>query len=1199
MKKIKKILFILISIFVYTNVADAKAVSIDEIPNESYVIGSYLLTRDDNEIYNTENMSDNPNKIYDEYEGLNDQTIMLAASSIKNPNFSNMIIYYKNYRGAWRNGTTGEAIEVGDNFEITHVNGVCMDSSCMGDEFKITFEAQEYEKDVFQTKEIYLGYGDKITSAQQPTLNNRPGYKFVCWTIKGEYECFDFNISITDDGTRIPEGGRELTLEIKWEQIGYKVTYDSNFQGGSSTTLDECHYYDETNPNNCKFALYDSLNISENSGYRFLGWALTPDGKTIYQPETEMSIILGNEEEITLYAIWSARDYQIKYDLNGGTFNVNDEVTNGFDSETEKIVLFTPTRVGYKFTGWTLNGKAFDGTDFPRQDLLVKANWEKITYSFTYNNQEKKCTYDERCELDFTTTEKAGQDFLGLYLEDGSKLPSYVINFTTEDGKNYVVEDKYATIKYTISYDYRGGSVSINNPTEFEFRENGVNNIQLFSPEREGYNFAGYEIEGPATIGEDKKTLTINEAGSIKVTAKWTAIEFSFTYNGETKTCQYDQKCTLEFKEPVVEGKEFKYWYYIENGGLGNKVRIDNNVTNYTSVPATYNIEAEMGDITYNISYNYNGGVVSTPNKVEYTVTETTIPLTEPTKKGYKFVEWKTSENAEITDNNLVIKTSGNVTLEAIWEPIQYTLKHNDKTQTCTYDTECQIEFTADDIAGKTFSHWYIGEGASAKIISNYVTNLTSNEEEIEVKASYTLNKYRVKYDLDGGVMPNDVENTLYVEYDSDKENIYTLVNPTKLGYTFKGWAKSDESNVEIAGNKMTVTAIGEIKLVAEWTPVNVTINYYEENDVVYGSANTCAYNECTIITEHPEKEGYIFDGWRTENGLVYQGGSSITSDETYVINLYAKWTKEYRNTISYDLAGGNIQEGNLPTSYVDNETIVIPGVTKVGYTFKGWKMNNTTLELNAEGNTEITNSTGDINLVAEWEENKYTISFNYNGTEIGKKECSYDTPCELGEHTIDDEDVELIGWALEEKGPLYYGDNITIRNLTTEAEEITLYAVTRELVTRYTITYELDGGEMAEDAITSVVAGKQLDKLPTATKEGFEFAGWFYADNDEPFVEGTTITSSIVLKAKWSEVVSNVYNIDYESGYGEVELENATTSVKEGGTITQLPSVTPVEGYNFMGWKNKEDLEGEFITPETIINSSMTLVAIWEPITE
>jgi len=100
-------------------------------------------------------------------------------------------------------------------------------------------------------------------------------------------------------------------------------------------------------------------------------------------------------------------------------------------------------------------------------------------------------------------------------------------------------------------------------------------------------------------------------------------------------------------------------------------------------------------------------------------------------------------------------------------------------------------------------------------------------------------------------------------------------------------------------------------------------------------------------------------------------------------------------------------------------------------------------------------------------------------------------------------------------------------------------------------------------------------------------------------FVEGTTITSSIVLKAKWSEVVSNVYNIDYESGYGEVELENATTSVKEGGTITQLPSVTPVEGYNFMGWKNKEDLEGEFITPETIINSSMTLVAIWEPITE
>ena len=87
---------------------DATVVDIDEIDRNSYVIGTHLFTRE---------------KV-DEYQGqLTTRLIMLASATIESDELSDMVMYYKNPRGQWVDGLTGEPIEnMPNSFDLTHKN---------------------------------------------------------------------------------------------------------------------------------------------------------------------------------------------------------------------------------------------------------------------------------------------------------------------------------------------------------------------------------------------------------------------------------------------------------------------------------------------------------------------------------------------------------------------------------------------------------------------------------------------------------------------------------------------------------------------------------------------------------------------------------------------------------------------------------------------------------------------------------------------------------------------------------------------------------------------------------------------------------------------------------------------------------------------------------------------------------------------
>ena len=96
-------------------------------------------------------------------------------------------------------------------------------------------------------------------------------------------------------------------------------------------------------------------------------------------------------------------------------------------------------------------------------------------------------------------------------------------------------------------------------------------------------------------------------------------------------------------------------------------------------------------------------------------------------------------------------------------------------------------------------------------------------------------------------------------------------------------------------------------------------------------------------------------------------------------------------------------------------------------------------------------------------------------------------------------------------------GTEITEESNSKNYIEASIKAQPYTPVTTYSITFNTNGGSPVQTQ--NVVSGSKLSNLPTTTKEGYTFAGW-YTDEalTQPFSADTAITKNTVLYAKWTE---------------------------------------------------------------------------------
>ena len=183
----------------------------------------------------------------------------------------------------------------------------------------------------------------------------------------------------------------------------------------------------------------------------------------------------------------------------------------------------------------------------------------------------------------------------------------------------------------------------------------------------------------------------------------------------------------------------------------------------------------------YTITFDTNGGSEIAPITQDYG-TEITAP-DNPTRKGYTFKGW----DKEIPET----MPAENITVKAQWEINQYTITFdtNGGSEIAPITQDYGTEITAPDNPtrkGYTFKGW-------DKEIPR-----TMPVENITVKAQWEINQYTITFDTNGGseIAP------ITQDYGTE---ITAPDNPTRKGYTFKGWDK--EIPKAMPAENITITA--------------------------------------------------------------------------------------------------------------------------------------------------------------------------------------------------------------------------------------------------------------------------------------------------------------------------------------------------------------------------------------------------------
>ena len=415
-------------------------------------------------------------------------------------------------------------------------------------------------------------------------------------------------------------------------------------------------------------------------------------------------------------------------------------------------------------------------------------------------------------------------------------------------------------------------------------------------------------------------------------------------------------------------------------------------------------------------------------------------------------------------------------------------------------------------------------------------------------------------------------------------------------------FVSSNPNIATVDGNKVTAVNIGTFTLTGSFTlgyelkkydfvitvtGLEYTINYELDGGTNPDSAPVKYTEGEGAKLPTPTKEGYEFLGWSTEQGSI-QYITEINASQSGDLTFYANWEKILvYSSITYNLDGGT-NPTDAPVEYVEGVGVTLPIPTKEGYKFLGWSeeqpSTSSTYYINEISNLE----TGDITVYAHWEKILIYSSISYN-LDGGKNPS--DAPSEYVEGVGVTLPVptktgyKFMGWSLD-------GQSAIITEISNnQTGNVKVNAHWNKLPVYSTITYNLDGGKNPTDAPSKYLEGEGV-KLPTPTKEGYEFLGWSESINSTKYITeiSSSKTGNVKLYANWKEIII-MSAITYELD-GGTNSQNAPTEYQEGKGVT-LPVPTK-SGYKFLGWSLSEGSTSYVKEITSTQKGNVTVYANW-----
>ena len=444
--------------------------------------------------------------------------------------------------------------------------------------------------------------------------------------------------------------------------------------------------------------------------YTFSGW-YTDQSLTKPAPSFPAKVT----GAVNYYAKYVA-GYQVKYNLAGGQFSDGStSATEKHNVDTTVVVKEAPTRKGYKFTGWTVEG--LDGTTInsgdsftmPNGNVTLTANWEKkdINDYVTLKTKDVTETYNGQSHAagEATAVAKAGKE---------NEIGKLTVEYQKADGKWTTNREEITakdvsdskTVNVRVSSDdcleYVTGTEKITiNPATLTVKTEGAKRAYNGKPLTAEGTITGFvngetakfTVTGTQTaVGSSKNTYKIvwtettkadnyqvsETVGTLTVTDQ--SIEDSkkitvgtlgnVVYNGKNQK-QEPAVTTKDGKTTLVKGTDYTLSYSKDTKNVGEVTVTVTGKGNYSgTVQRKYQItKAPLTVETQSDSKVYDGKPLTAPGTVkgfvegenaelQVTGTQTAVGSS---KNTYKIVWTETTK----ADNYQVSETVGTLTVTA------------------------------------------------------------------------------------------------------------------------------------------------------------------------------------------------------------------------------------------------------------------------------------------------------------------------------------------------------------------------------------------------------------------------------------------------------------------------------------------------------------------------------------------------------
>lgn len=311
-----------------------------------------------------------------------------------------------------------------------------------------------------------------------------------------------------------------------------------------------------------------------------------------------------------------------------------------------------------------------------------------------------------------------------------------------------------------------------------------------------------------------------------------------------------------------------------------------------------------------------------------------------------------------------------------------------DKAENILYGTEFTVA-ASPEVPGYTFSGW---TSASVAVENG---KFTMPDKNVVLKGNFQSNEveYQVNYwfqKLDAGSTFNKADYEL--DADSYTRKAYVGQHVEANDKAHRGFYVNEANSTSYGHVTVDENGVGNLVLDIYFDryTYDVTYDYYGEQpadapDLSGKNKTNVRYGTVVEVDSKPQMDGYSFDGWYTRTATVENNKFTMPAHDVDILGRFVT-----QHIVSYDLNGGKGAENvDYSTKAVDVGTNITVNAapTRSGYTFKGWKEDETSYKA---GDTVKVDK--NLHFVAQWSSNgggggggggtskTYTLTYVTNG---------------------------------------------------------------------------------------------------------------------------------------------------------------------------------------------------------------------------